>query len=180
MNIRLIVIALVVLVGLALIGNDVLSNQKPNNLTHNKKANSSASNVSQSTNPLQLYPNTSVNCSATASLVQLSADYIVSGMRCQAPAITKANFLSCDGSIFQQATNVSFDCYRSEHYASNDNLFCSGSANGNTDPTNLSLNYSCVWPGLKGNVDVYNCSGEITNYSSFAISLPMTTNCTGA
>lgn len=133
--------------------------------------------LQQVNNPLSLYPKTSFNCNTNASLVDLSSDYTVDGMNCSDQNITAGNFLSCNGTIFQHATNVSLLCYRSNYYTSSDLLQCNGTADGMNNPTNLSLSYTCVLSNQNGSTLLYTCNGSILGYSSFAVSLPMNIAC---
>ncbi len=131
-------------------------------------------------NPLSLYPKASLSCSTEVSLVQATVDYVVTGMGCSAPSISgNATFLRCNGTIMQHAVDVTLECRRSRHYAAIDQLECLGTTNSATNPTNLTLNYTCALPTLSGNKNLYTCSGAISGYKSLAINLPMTTTCSG-
>jgi hypothetical protein len=178
-----IVIAAVVIIGVLLfVGSRVL--QSPHHVTASSVAKTvqqtttKTTNTESSASPLNLYPKIAINCSTNVSLVQSTVDYVVTGMGCTAPKLAaNAVFLRCNGTIFQHATNVSFDCHRQGHYASADQLQCSGTTNAAAGPTNLVLSYSCGLPSVAGNSNVYSCNGDISNYSSLAISLPMSVTC---
>lgn len=184
---KIVIIVVVLLGALLFVGDRVLLSQhhgiSNTSSTSKQNATTKVATTQQSNNPLSLYPKTSINCNTNASWVESTVDYIVIGMHCMAPSVTTSRFLSCNGTIFQHATNVDFDCYRSYHLTSSDQLQCNGTANGDADPTNLSLSYSCVLPSNmpgESNTTLYSCNGDMSDYSSFAVSLPMSVNCSGA
>jgi hypothetical protein len=177
-------------VGIILVGLLVLfaahpfQSQAQNGKNHDSKSSSSSvlkkNKPISSTSPLSLYPPVRVNCNTNASWVPYTVDYTVTGMGCVAPSLSSGNtFMFCNGSIMQHATDVTFNCYRSGYYSLNDLLACRGSTNADSNPQNLALNYTCLLPDVAGsnNNPVYSCSGDLVNYSSMAINLPLAVSC---
>jgi hypothetical protein len=136
------------------------------------------STVKQSNKPTDLFANTTLNCSDSASIVQLTVDYIVTDMTCSSIKPAISDFLNCNGSIFSSASNISLDCYRTNYYSTQDQLQCDGSTTYNPNTSNLNLSYNCNLPGVINNPEIYACSGQITNYASHALNLPLVVNCT--
>lgn len=130
----------------------------------------------QPINPLSLYAANSLSCSTSASIMPLTPDYSITEMGCDA-AGSSATYLICNGTITQRAVDVSLGCYRPHYQAVPDQLECSGTTNALSNPTNLLLNYTCALPSTASNKVVYSCSGDLANFSSFAINLPLSVAC---
>ncbi len=173
------VIGLVFLGLLVFIGYHLLRSQPASTKAHNQNAKHIAKTApKQAASPLSLYPKTSLNCSSEVSLVSLSRDYTVTNMGCIAPAIASGVvFIKCNGTIMQRATDVSLNCYRAGYYSLNDLLNCSGTTNAASSPVNLLLNYTCNLPNMAGANVIYSCSGNIINYDTFSINLPLSVSC---
>lgn len=120
-------------------------------------------------------PGPPFNCSTHVSLVQSSVDYVITGMNCQGSS--GSTVLKCNGTVLKGATDVTMTCYKPNYIGIGDMVYCAGSTNALSSPTNLTLKYSCSGPGTENSTLVYNCTGSIGNYSSRAINLPMNTNC---
>lgn len=173
----IIILIIAIVGGLFFVGDRVLLSQHKSPIKSPKVLTKTVT-LNQNINPSSLYPSTPLNCSTNVSLIQLTTDYIVTNMPCNSPKVNaNTTFMSCNGSILQSATNVSLDCYRLNYYASSDLLYCSGTTNAASAPSNLLLNYSCSLPYYSGNNSIYTCSGDIAGYSSLAISLPMSVSC---
>lgn len=130
----------------------------------------------QPINPLSLYAASSLSCSTSASIMPLTPDYSITEMGCNAPG-SSSTYLICNGTITQHAVDISLGCYRPHYQATADQLECSGTTNALSNPTNLSLNYTCALPSTASNKVVYLCSGDLANYSSYAINLPLSVAC---
>ncbi|MCL4357531.1 hypothetical protein M1512_01380 [Patescibacteria group bacterium] len=130
----------------------------------------------QPVNPLSLYAAGSLSCSTSASVMPLTPDYSITEMGCSAPG-SSSTYLICNGTITQHAVDVSLGCYRPHYQAAADQLECSGTTDALSSPTNLSLNYTCALPSTASNKVVYSCNGNLANYSSFAINLPLSVAC---
>ncbi len=125
----------------------------------------------------QLYPRESLACQTSISLVDLSSDYVISGMNCSPASNPSANaVLSCDGTIFSSV--ISQNCYSPLLNSISNSLLCSG-ALGQLSGSNMSLNYSCNLPNI-ANTNIYSCNGVITNYTSYAVNLPMSVSCSSS
>ena len=146
-------------------------------LLHSSKPIKPSTSVQASSNPLSILPKPPFSCSTNVSLVQLSADYVVTNMGCAAPSAPSTAILDCNGVLFQHATQVNLDCYRPDYMSAADHVMCLGTTNAAALPASLSLNYSCDLSDTINTTPVYSCSGTISGYSSFAINLPMSVSC---
>jgi len=127
-------------------------------------------------NSLMPLPTAPLTCVGTASLVDLTTDYVISGMNCYSvsnPSLNPAP-LSCDGSIFHRV--VSFNCYRPYSYSYQNQLVCNGTSVPSATAINLS--YNCALPDLNANT-IYACTATIGNYNPSSVSLPMSVSCGG-
>jgi hypothetical protein len=155
------------------------SNSKKNNLSSHQLLNRKSSNSQKNiTNVYSVYKLPTTTCNTSISLVQLSNDYIVSGMDCYLNNSSNNLALRCYGSIFNHGTNVSLDCRQPNSNQPVDEIVCAGSTNIPALQNSMPISYSCS-PSDVTNVTVYNCSGNITDTShQFALNLPMQVSCT--
>ena len=166
--------AIGLIVIIAVIGIFLITNNQGNDVRHSVNNKQKTETIeSNQLNPLAYLPKPPLSCNSIVSIVSLSADYTVTNMGCSNQnSISK---LICNGTIYQNATNVSLNCYRPDYYSSTDQVVCSGAANQSSSG-NLTLNYSCSVPAIEGQT-VYLCTGQIQNYASLAINLPINANC---
>ncbi len=164
--ITLIVISVGIFIGIS------ASLKKPKRTIKDNIKTATASNVGTP----DLYPSAPLICNTNASLVQATIDYIVTDMSCSKPG-QQNSLVVCNGTIMEHAANVSLICYPYNHYSASNTMQCRGVTNSSSNPTNLSLNYSCFIPSIAMNKIVYSCSGYISNFSSLAINLPLSINC---
>lgn len=152
-----------------------------NNRTMKSKLNNNfnkSSSVKNSVPTLLPLPKPPLYCSTQISQVYTSSsDYTITNMSCNNPGYSASQpQLSCDGTIFHGV--VDLNCYRAMSYSYSHELICTGKLNSANSSNLISLNYSCSSnnPVL---MNIYNCSGNIGNYSSSSINLPLSVQCTG-
>ena len=176
-RIRILIIAAVAIVAIvAILGITRLVSAGHTNSGKSFVAKASQTNRAKLNNTLMPLPTAPLTCTGTASLVDLTTDYVVSGMNCYSvsnPSLNPAP-LSCDGSIFHQV--VSFNCYRPYSYSYQNQLVCNGTSVPSATAINLS--YNCALPDLNANT-IYACTATIGNYNPSSVSLPMSVSCGG-
>lgn len=123
-------------------------------------------------------PKPPLYCSTNASLIQLSSDYVISGMNCVPSGGASQNpVLVCSGDIVRGATKVRIECSTPRTTTANStNVSCTGGASTGGS-ANLAVHYQCYPASELSTTSVYSCAGDIANYRSYAINLAMSVNC---
>lgn len=176
-----IVMALVIVGVIAYIGNNVLNQGHPAATQAPVTIATPASVTSTLPRPQVVpaavsLPKPPLSCSTSASLIQLSSDYVISNMGCTQSG-GGAAVLVCSGDIVRSATKVEIECSTPRTATANsNNVTCNGGATTGGSP-NLAVHYQCYPASELSNTSVYSCSGDITNYRSYAINLPLSVNC---
>ena len=125
----------------------------------------------------QTLPKPPLSCNTNATAVPLTSDYLITDMGCVSSAVPRNGVvLICNGTLMQGASNVSMNCAPSGR-TPGAGVVCSGSTNAASAPVNLALNYQCFASSAPTTDGIYVCSGDLANYGSLGISLPLSVSC---
>lgn len=152
------------------------SHHTPSHISDTRKA----QNIS---NQLEVHnsgvlPKPPLSCYTSASNMSLSSDYSITGMDCKSSNSPNLGVvLYCNGTLLQHATNVTLNCQIPSSQPNSNGVACSGTTNAASSPVNLALNFSCYANSSLAGNSVYTCSGELANYNTRGINLPLSVNC---
>lgn len=120
-------------------------------------------------------PSPPLSCFTNASLMPYTSDYSITDMNCSPSNSPGNTVLLCNGTILNSATNVTVNCSTPGSTATENGVYCRGSASSSGG--NLNLNYSCYNSNHLTSNGVYVCNGVLSGYSSLGISLPLNVSC---